>query len=237
MSRAERDPERGGVAAAKLKALGAKPILIKAAEQGYITQVACKMPECFCPEELGGACYFEPVTHELSDWMPTVEHFPIPKREGGREVVDNVILAHRLCNRIDYSLCVGRSHESDLERIRKAREEAIRGNVLSQHPKDVQSARRRVDGEIRTTSIICADWSKTPGNRRAWLASPRERVFRRLSAKRWTVTTLVEQARREGRTLVAIDADRRTGFIPCRRSRRLRREAERDLYRVARDGD
>ena len=60
-----------------------KGILIKAAEQGYITQLACKMPECFCPEELGGACYFEPVTDELSDWMPTHEHFPRSKKEGG----------------------------------------------------------------------------------------------------------------------------------------------------------
>jgi hypothetical protein len=104
--------------------LGAKRILIKAAELGYITQVTCGMPKCFCPEELGGASYFEPRTTELSDWMPTVEHFPIPKREGGRESVDNVILAHRLCNRIDYSIAVGRSHASDLERIRKAREAA-----------------------------------------------------------------------------------------------------------------
>ena len=64
MSRVERDPERGRAVAAKLKALGVKGILIKAAEQGYITQLACKMPECFCPEELGGACYFEPVTDE-----------------------------------------------------------------------------------------------------------------------------------------------------------------------------
>lgn len=56
--------------------------------------------------------------------MPTVEHFPLPKREGGRESVDNVILAHRLCNRIDYSIFIGRSHEKDLERIRKAREAA-----------------------------------------------------------------------------------------------------------------
>jgi hypothetical protein len=46
MSRVERDPERGRAAAAKLKKLGVKGILIKAAEQGYITQVACKMPEC-----------------------------------------------------------------------------------------------------------------------------------------------------------------------------------------------
>lgn len=128
MSRVERDPERGRAAAAKLKALGVKGILIKAAEQGYITQLACKMPECFCPEELGGACYFEPVTAELSDWMPTHEHFPLSKREGGLLAVDNAILAHRLCNRIDYSISVGRSYARDLERIRKAREEATRRN-------------------------------------------------------------------------------------------------------------
>ena len=132
MSRVERDPERGRAAAAKLRALGAKRILIKAAEQGYITQLACKMPECFCPEELGGACYFEPVTDDCtdwrSDWMPTVEHFPVYKKDGGKETVDNVILAHRLCNRLDHSLRVGRSHRRDLERIRKAREEGIRRN-------------------------------------------------------------------------------------------------------------
>jgi hypothetical protein len=120
MSRVERDPERGRAAAAKLKALGVKGILIKAAEQGCITQLACKMPECFCPEELGGACYFEPVTHEWSDWMPTLEHFPVSKKAGGKAAVDNAILAHRLCNRLDHSLRVGRSHRRDLERIRKA---------------------------------------------------------------------------------------------------------------------
>lgn len=85
--------------------------------------------QCFCPEELGGAGYFEPVTAELSDWMPTHEHFPVSKREGGKEAVDNAILAHRLCNRIDYSITVGRSCARDLERIGKAREEgAIRRN-------------------------------------------------------------------------------------------------------------
>jgi hypothetical protein len=124
--------KRVGAAAAKLKALGVKGALIKAAEQGYITQLACKMPECFCPEELGGACYFEPVTNEWSDWrsdwMPTLEHFPVSKREGGKAAVDNAILAHRLCNRLDHSLRVGRSHGRDLERIRKAREEGIRRN-------------------------------------------------------------------------------------------------------------
>src|SRR3954466_10988834 len=128
MSNVERDPEHGRAIAAELKALGVKGILIKAAEQGYITRLACSMPRCFCPEELGGASYFEPVTAELSDWMPTHEHFPISKREGGKVAVDNAILAHRLCNRIDYSISVGRSYARELERIRKAREDAIRRN-------------------------------------------------------------------------------------------------------------
>lgn len=126
MSRVELDPERGRAVAARLKELGAKKILIKAAEQGYITGLACQMPKCFCPEELGGACHFEPATDRLSDWMPTVEHFPVPKREGGEETVENTILAHRLCNRIDYSIAHGRSYTSDLARIEKASEEAIR---------------------------------------------------------------------------------------------------------------
>ena len=125
MTRPPLDPARGAEAARKLKSLGVKGILIKAAELGYITQVTCRMPECFCPEELGGARHFEPrTTGELSDWQPTVEHFPIPKREGGRESVDNAILAHRLCNRIDYSISAGRSYKKDLERIRQAHEVA-----------------------------------------------------------------------------------------------------------------
>ena len=39
-----------------------------------------------------------------------------------------MILAHRLCNRLDHSLRVGRSHGRDLERIRNSREEGIRRN-------------------------------------------------------------------------------------------------------------
>ena len=55
-------------------------------------------------------------------------HFSISKREGGKKAVENAILAHRLRNRIDYSITDGRSYASDLERIRKAREDAIRRN-------------------------------------------------------------------------------------------------------------
>jgi hypothetical protein len=122
MTEPELDPMRGVGVARQLKEWGAKRVLIRAAELGYITELACAMPTCHCPEELGGARYFVP---GVSDWSPTNEHFPIPKREGGRETPDNSVLAHRLCNRLDYSIAIGRSHKRDLERIRKAREEAI----------------------------------------------------------------------------------------------------------------
>ena len=139
MSRVERDPELGRAVAAELKALGVKKReLIRAAEQGYITELACKMPECFCPEELGGASYFAQVTNDWSDWrsdwMPTLEHFPVYKKDGGKAAVDNAILAHRLCNRIDYSISDGRWYASDLKRIRKAREDAIRRNDEGRTP-------------------------------------------------------------------------------------------------------
>jgi hypothetical protein len=137
MSSVELDPERGRAVAAELKALGVKKReLIRAAERGYITELECKMPKCFCPAELGGASYFAQVTNDWSDWrsdwMPTLEHFPVYKKDGGKAAVDNAILAHRLCNRLDHSLRAGRSHGRDLERIRKAREEGIRrNNVLT----------------------------------------------------------------------------------------------------------
>ena len=66
------------------------------AELGYITQVTCRMPERFCPEELSGACYFEPVTAENTDLMPTHEHFPVSKREGGHRSLDNAVLVAAL---------------------------------------------------------------------------------------------------------------------------------------------
>jgi len=113
--------------AKRLRDLGVKGILVRAAELGYITEVKCGMPQCFCPEELGGAWYFESLAAGYSDWNPTHEHFPLSKRDGGHRTVDNSVLAHRLCNRIDYSIAVGRSHASDLERIRTAREAAAGG--------------------------------------------------------------------------------------------------------------
>ena len=130
MATPEPDPERGRLVAAELRKLGLKGKLIDAAEPGYITELECKTPRCFCPEELGGATHFENVTSDWSDWrsdwMPTLEHAPIPKREGGTTAVDNCVLAHRLCNRLDFSIAIGRSHRRDLDPIERARAEGLR---------------------------------------------------------------------------------------------------------------
>lgn len=133
MTKPPLDPVRGAEAAQKLKVLGVKGILIKAAELGYITDVTCGMPKCFCPEELGGAGYFEPRTHPWTDWEPTLEHFPIPKRERGRKSVENAVLAHRLCNKLDYFISHGLSIEKDLARIEEAREAAAGSGLAGQH--------------------------------------------------------------------------------------------------------
>jgi len=119
------DPDRGRVVEGQLKELGVRGILITAAEQGYITALNCQMPECLCPEELGGRGYFEPVTRALPDWMPTHEHFPRSKAQGGHRTVENTLLAHRLCNRVDYSKSIGRSYAKDLARVESARMQAI----------------------------------------------------------------------------------------------------------------
>lgn len=123
------DPARGAEVAKDLKDLGVKGILITAAEAGYITELRCGMDECHCPEQWGGRGYFESGTGEYSDWDPTHEHFPRAKRDGGHRTLENSVLAHRICNRMDYSIFANRSHKRDLERIRKAHEAAAEGKA------------------------------------------------------------------------------------------------------------
>lgn len=110
----------------QLKSLNAPRILIRGAEQGKITVFECAMEECLCPLELGGRSYFEPVTRELFDWIPTNDHYPKLACEGGRVSVDNSRLAHRLCNRVDYAKRAGRSFAKDLARVEAARARAAR---------------------------------------------------------------------------------------------------------------
>jgi ribonuclease HI len=124
------DPARGAEVARELRALGVKGTLVRAAELGYITELTCGMPKCFCPEEWGGAGYFERrPTRSWSYWEPTLKHFPIPKRDGGKATPDNAVLAHRLCNKLDYSISQGHSIEKDLARVQAAREAAAAANL------------------------------------------------------------------------------------------------------------
>jgi len=57
--------------------------------------------------------------------MPTADHFPRLRKDGGHLDVDNVRLAHRLCNRVDYSKAIGRSYSRDLARVDSARRGAV----------------------------------------------------------------------------------------------------------------
>ena len=104
-----------------------KGVLIKAAQQGYITQVACKMPECFCPEELGGACYFVH-SAQYSDWNPTHEHSRYRRRTAATEPWTT--RSWRTASAIAWTTPYGMAVRTEVisERIKKARDEAIRRN-------------------------------------------------------------------------------------------------------------
>jgi hypothetical protein len=66
--------------------------------------------------------------------LATHEHFPIPKRDGGKATPDNTILAHRLCNKLDYFISHGLSIEKDLARVEAAREAAAAANLPQSTP-------------------------------------------------------------------------------------------------------
>jgi len=83
----------------KLQALGVRGILWQLARHGQIIDVRCEMPQCYC---IRGRSYFE-ARSARSDWEPTADHYPRLKAHGGHLTPDNVRLAHRLCNRRDYT--------------------------------------------------------------------------------------------------------------------------------------
>lgn len=119
------DPEAGRQVAEELRQKRVQGILLIAAEQGYITELRCAMPECICPKELGGRLHFDPVPPELPNWMPTHDHSPRPKREGGHRAVDNAVLAHRLCNQLDFARSVNQSEAGLRARAESDRLRAI----------------------------------------------------------------------------------------------------------------
>lgn len=108
-----------------LRALGVHGILITAAEQGKIDKVACQMPMCLCPEELGGREHFEVAEPPLTLWAPNLDHIEL-ESQGGRRTLDNVRLAHCVCNRVDYNKNHGIPYAKDLASVEKVRVEAIK---------------------------------------------------------------------------------------------------------------
>ena len=57
------------------------------------------MPQCYC---FRGRKWFDHRSTR-SDWELTADHYPRLKKDGGKLTPDNVRLAHRLCNRCDYT--------------------------------------------------------------------------------------------------------------------------------------
>ena len=84
----------------RFEELGVHGILWQLARDGQIVDVRCEMPQCYC---FRGRGYFDPRGSEPPDWEPTADHYPRLKAHGGHLTPDNVRLAHRLCNRRDYT--------------------------------------------------------------------------------------------------------------------------------------
>lgn len=120
---AVQDPSTSLTVADELRSMGAHNILVQSAEEGYLTEFGCGMPECLCPEELGGRRYFDSETPD--HWHGIVGHRYVDKEDGGHRTVDNVVLSHKLCDRVSYSKKIGRSDAKD-----RANAEAARRAVL-----------------------------------------------------------------------------------------------------------
>jgi hypothetical protein len=92
-------PAAQASAVERLEELGVRGILRQLAQHGQLIDVRCEMPQCYCSR---GRRYFAP-NLPPSDWSPTADHYPRLKSHGGHLTPDNVRLAHRLCNRRDYT--------------------------------------------------------------------------------------------------------------------------------------
>jgi hypothetical protein len=85
-------------AVAQLQKLEVKGILMQLAQHGQLVDICCEMPQCYCPK--GRRC-FDPRSSG-SHWTPTADHYPRLKMHGGHLTAENVRLAHKLCNALDF---------------------------------------------------------------------------------------------------------------------------------------
>lgn len=89
----------GMAVAQQLKDLGVGGVLRQMASSGQLIDLQCEMPYCYCPK---GRRHFENKDHPPNPWIPTPDHYPTLKADGGHLVPTNVRLAHLLCNQRDY---------------------------------------------------------------------------------------------------------------------------------------
>jgi len=89
-----------GSAVEELERLGVSGILRQLAQHGQLVEVRCEMPQCYCPR---GRKHFDAKPTRPADWEPTADHYPRLKMHGGHLTADNVRLAHKRCNHLDYT--------------------------------------------------------------------------------------------------------------------------------------
>ncbi len=94
------EDDLGKALAGQLRDLGVRGILVQMAEQGQLLELRCEMPTCYCPK---GRAHFDARGVVLSDWMPTEDHYPVLKSNGGQRVPWNIRLGHRRCNNADFA--------------------------------------------------------------------------------------------------------------------------------------
>jgi len=96
--------------------LGAKPVLIQAAHRGLIKELKCSFEDCRCPD---GREFFETKASRRL-WAPSADRFPVPGRDGGEYVPDNVRLVHFSCNAMDGGRVGGKISKPTLTRDQRA---------------------------------------------------------------------------------------------------------------------
>jgi hypothetical protein len=83
----------------QVEALGVGRTIRRLARDGQLNEIVCEMPQCYC---FRGRRHFDH-SSTRSDWELTADHYPRLQKDGGKLAPDNVRLAHRLCNRRDYT--------------------------------------------------------------------------------------------------------------------------------------
>ncbi len=152
---------------------GANPILVFAATKGLIKVMKCEMPICELElEQENGRYFFETCRgREMASsrkWAPSPDRYPIPARDGGRYVPENVRLAHHRCNLLEGSRAgVGSpAHLSALAGpANRARWNAVLAKWNGSPAQQAHIAKLNADPRQQARNRAwLAEWRASPGN-------------------------------------------------------------------------